>query len=621
MRDCLGLSVGTTNLVAVTDQAPVIRRAALTLYPHRGPEVGAPPDGRACDGLTISEFVARVGDPVPLIAADGSAHRAERLLAAAVRAMTRLAAPDALPENQVVAVPAHWQPAAYDAVRTALPGVRVVSDAVAALTAIQTHPGLPARGIVALCDFGATGTTLTLADAAAGFAPLGSVRHEDFSGALIDQELLRRVLADQDAEPAGTSAVSALTALREECRLAKERLSYQGATGLTGPAAGTSRLTRADVEAVVAVPLGGVIDALHDLLRRCGVHPAQLTALVTVGGGARIPVVTQRLSEEFRMPVTTVVQSQVIAAIGAALLAHRGEDQTVTRRVAPPAAQSPSSAGAFATTTAGPTWVPPLAWSAVGDRGDEVDAELGAEAVTASAARPDLVFAEPPATDPEPTRRWYRRGGVVLYAALFLAVVGTVGLIYSVRADRLDAAAVDSPLTPRTAPAESPLAQSLPAPPTRTVVVQEPAAPARSAPRPAAAPRLVQSGQVARQPAPNAPARPAPRAAAPAPQPGPPPAAAPVPQWPVLPQLPIPTFVFPGPPASTPAPTTEPEPTPSPTAEPQPDPTQQPEPTTEPEPSVTAEPEPSVTAEPQPEPTSEPAPAQPATETSEPPAP
>lgn len=617
MRDCLGLSVGTTNLVAVTDQAPVIRRAVLTLYPHRGPEVGAPPDERARDGLTISDFVARIGDPVPIIAADGSAHRAEHVLAAAVGAMSRLAAPDRRPENQVLAVPARWHPAAYDAARAALPGVRVVSDAVAALTAIQTHPGLPARGIVALCDFGASGTTLTLADAATGFAPLATVRHEDFSGDLVDQEILRRVLADLDAEPSGTAAVSALAALRDQCRLAKERLSYEGATGLPGIAPGsTIRLTRADVEAVVAQPLGGVVDALHDVLRRNGVHPSQLAAMVTVGGGARIPFVTQRLSEEFRMPVTTVVQSQVIAAIGAALLAHRGEDQTVTRRVVLVAPEPQSTADAFATTG----WAPPLAWSAVDDAAD-----AGAEAVTAGSARPDLVFVEPPEVTPEPARPWYRRGGVVLYAAAFLAVVGTVGLVYSVRADRLDAAAAIAPLAPQTVPAESPLAQSLPAPPTRTVVVQDPAAPvapAHSAPRPAAAPRLVQSGQVAQQAAPRVPSRPAPRAAAPAPRPAPPPAAAPVPQWPVLPQLPIPTFVLPSPPSSTPSPS--PTPTAAPTQEPSPapEPTQEPEPTSAPEPEPTATPQPTPPAEPEPEPTPQPEPEpepEPTTQTPAPP--
>lgn len=611
-------------MVAITDQAPILRRAVLTLFGHRRSEVGVPGENPQLTepGLVITDFVERVGDPVPLVASDGSAHRGVDLLAEAVEAMTRAASPVRRPDTSVLAVPAHWRPTALDAVRGALPGVRVVPDSVAALTAVQAHPGLPARGVVAVLDFGATGTSLTLADAGAGFATIGqTVRYEDFSGELIDQEILRQVLVDLDAEPSGTAAVSTLTRLREQCRIAKERLSYQSATGLIGPEPGrTLRLTRAELEAVVAEPFDRVIDALLDLLRRNGVQPAQLAALVTVGGGARIPFVTQRLSEALRMPVTTVPQAQVIGAVGAGLLARRGQDETATRQ----AAVAPAS-------LTGTVAAPVLAWSAVDDV-PEV-AEFVPEAVSEEAARPAFVFAE---TAPEPAAErgapWYRRGGVVLYAATFLAVVGTVGWLLSARADRMDAAVDSASLAPQTVPAESPLAQSQPAPPTRTVVVQEPAgsAPAQAAPRPAAAPRLVQSGQaapaprVAPRPAPQAAPRPAPRPAAP-----PPAAPAPVPRFPVpqlpvpqlpVPQLPVPTFV---PPTSTPAPQPEPtqvpEPEPTQTPAPEPEPTQAPEPeptqTQAPEPEPTQAPEPTQVPEPTPEPAPEP------TATSTPPSP
>ncbi|MGV0746233.1 Hsp70 family protein [Mycolicibacterium sp. XJ870] len=602
MRDCLGLSVGATNLVAVTDQGPIVWPSVVSVA---GP------------GLEISDFVDRVGDPVPIVAADGSAHRGEHLLADAVEAMTRAVSPVRRPDVSVLAVPAHWRPAAYAAARAALPGVRVVADSVAALTAIQAHPGLPARGVVALCDFGASGTSLTLADAEAGFATIGqTVRYHDFSGDLIDQEVLRHVLAALDAEPSGTAAVAALTRLREQCRTAKEQLSHQSAAGLIGPVPGsTIRLTRAELEAVVAEPLAGVIDALLDLLRRNGIHPAALSALVTVGGGARIPVVTQRLSEALRMPVTTVPQAQVIAAVGAGLLARRGEDETATRQ----AVVAPSLEAGTATVAAPAA----LAWSAV-DNVAEVS-EFIPESVSADSARPEFVFSDvEPDVAAEPGSPWYRRGGVVLYAAVFLAVVGTVGLVLSARADRLEASSTAA-LTPQTVPAESPLAQSVPGPPTRTVVVRDPsgsAPAAQTAPRAAAAPRLVQSGQAA--PAPRVVPRPAPAAPRPAPRPAaprpvaPPPAwrPAPLPQLPVpqlpmpqLPQLPIPTFVPPTStvPAPSPTPTPTPVPEPEPTQAPEPEPTQVPEP--EPEPTVAPEPEPTVAPEPKPEPTQEPEPA------------
>ncbi|WP_018602483.1 Hsp70 family protein [Mycobacterium sp. 155] len=595
MRGCLGLSVGATNLVAVADQAPIVRRSLLTLFEDHRPEVGAV-NG---DGLVITGFVERVGDPIPLLAADGSAHRGEQLLAAAVESLTRTVSPAQRPESTVVAVPAYWSSTAFDAARAALPGVRVVPDAVAALTAIQKHPGLPARGVVALADFGATGTSLTLADSVARFAPIGqTARYDDFSGDLVDQGLLRHVLSSLDAEDSGTAAVAALSQLREESRAAKERLSYQASTGLSGPEPGSMlRLTRAELEAVVDAPLRGVIEALHDLLRRNGVHPAQLAALVTVGGTARIPLVTQRLSEAFRMPVTTVAQAQVVTAVGAGLLARRGEAETAaTRR----AVMAPSSrTGTVAASALAPA---PLAWS-VSDQAAEV-MDYIPESVSEDSARPAFTFAEPEVEPATAGRtRWYR--GILVCAAVLLAVVGTVGLLLSAHADKMDAAPASSPAAPGLAPAEAPLAQVGAAPPTRTVVVQD--APAQAvAPAPApvvapsSAPYAVQRQQVASAPAPQA-----------APDPGPPPAAAdipvpaaappalelpPIPQFPIpalplpqlpVPQLPIPTFpasMPPRPPTHTPAPEPThvhrqaPEPAPQPSSAPQPsDPT---EPTT-----------------------------------------
>ncbi|WP_235652670.1 Hsp70 family protein [Mycolicibacterium boenickei] len=503
MRDCLGLSVGATNLVAIADHAPLVRRAVLTVSAQQGPVVGVPSvDG----GLVFTDFVGRVGDPVPLVAADGSTHRAELLLAGAVEALTRESSPTHRPDVSVVTVPAHWGNGAVESVRRAMPGVRVVPDSVAALTAIQAHPGLPARGVVALCDFGGSGTSLTLADASAGFATIGqTVRFDEFSGDLIDQEMLRHVLRNLEAEPAGTAAVAALGRLRDECRAAKERLSDESATSLDGPS-GTIRLTRAELDAVVSEPLGGVIEALLDLLRRNGIHPAQLSALVTVGGGARIPLVTQRLSDSFRMPVTTVPQAQVIAAVGAALLGRRGADETATQVAVAPAAVPVTGTATVAASA--------LAWS-VEDSAAEVAAFVP-ESVTEDSARPEFVFAEAPVAPTPPRRAWYRRGGVVAYAGVFLAVVGTVGMVLSARADRLDASLGSSLSAPHNVPAESPLAPAAAsAPPTRTVVVRDPSWPGpkagapAAAPRPAAAPWLVQSRQ-------SAPLAPAPQRVAPA---------------------------------------------------------------------------------------------------------
>lgn len=94
LTESLGVSIGTTNLVAARPgQAPVTRRSVLTLWDDRPAEVGAPGAG----GTVLRGFVERVGDPVPLVAADGSAHRGEALTAEAVEALARVVGGDPPP--------------------------------------------------------------------------------------------------------------------------------------------------------------------------------------------------------------------------------------------------------------------------------------------------------------------------------------------------------------------------------------------------------------------------------------------------------------------------------------------------------------------------------------------
>ena len=84
MTEPLGLSIGTTNLVAArVGRPPVTRRSILNLFAGQTPEVGAPGEFPAHGEPTVvlDGFVERVGDPVPLVAADGTAHRGEQVLA------------------------------------------------------------------------------------------------------------------------------------------------------------------------------------------------------------------------------------------------------------------------------------------------------------------------------------------------------------------------------------------------------------------------------------------------------------------------------------------------------------------------------------------------------------
>jgi hypothetical protein len=449
VADGIGLSVGAANLRAVVvDRAALTRTAVLTLYPHRSPEVGLPSENPnlAERGLIINDFVDRVGDPVGIVASDGSSHRADRVLADALRAMLHAVTRGQPPAGPVgVAHPAHWRPSAVDALRGALAAVPefgtggpapLVSDAVAALTALQHDPGVPARGVIAVCDFGGTGTSITLADAAHGFASLApTVRYTDLSGDLIDQALLTHVLADLSAagsvDVSGTSAIGSLTRLRAQCRAAKERLSTTAVTSMPAELPGNRgevRVTRNELDDAIRRPLAGFIEELQEALQRSGIRPADLVAVASVGGGARIPIITTTLSEHLRVPVVTTPQPELAAAIGAGLRAVRG---TVAEGVTSMAAVPATAAAVVPDPVGQPTSgvVGALAWS---DAQDVPDVAPVADYQFGDAPRPQLAFTEPEDRDPDQAAPlpWYRRplaimaaGVVVVLAAIAAAIV------------------------------------------------------------------------------------------------------------------------------------------------------------------------------------------------------
>ncbi len=87
MSDGVGLSIGATRLAAVVvGRAALTRTSVLTRFPHRPPEVGVPSENPNLNerGLILTDFVDRVGDPVGIVAADGSTHRADGVLADAL---------------------------------------------------------------------------------------------------------------------------------------------------------------------------------------------------------------------------------------------------------------------------------------------------------------------------------------------------------------------------------------------------------------------------------------------------------------------------------------------------------------------------------------------------------
>src|ERR1700752_617555 len=441
MSDPLGLSIGTTNLVAArVGNQPVIRRSVLTLSGQAAPEVGVP--STHTDGIVLRGFVERVGDPVPLVATDGSAHHADQLLVDALQAMVYAVGDQPSPET-AIAVPAHWGTSTMWALRNAMRSnptlapngtpVRLMSDAVASLTALNANPGLSPRGVVALLDFGGGGTSITLADAASAFEPIeDTTRYTEFSGDQIDQALVNHVLEDiTDAggsDPAATAAVGSLTRLREECRNAKERLSAETVTELIAELPGyrsSIRVTRAELDVLMAAPLAGVLAALENALERNRISWTNVSAVVTIGGGASIPLITQQLSEHSQAPVVTTPQPALDAAVGAALFAAFGSAADAKTGVAPVVPVDVPEAGH----APGSATFRALAWSQDDDTADDVVPYTG-DVYNAGAtdARPQVQYVPPTEPIEEPRTTWQRLPQLVFGIAAVVAVVAVGGV-------------------------------------------------------------------------------------------------------------------------------------------------------------------------------------------------
>jgi hypothetical protein len=458
-RSALGLSIGATNLAAVTADRAVTRKPVLTLYRQRPPEVGVPLENPKLTepGLVISDFVDRVGDPAGITAADNSVHRSETLVADALRALAYTATDGrALPEAVAVTHPAHWDAVAVDSVRVALSRVlewsrgrlALLPDSTAALFALQANPGVPSTGIVAVCDFGGSGATLSLVDAANGYQAIAPVvRHEEFSGGRIDQALLTHVIGDLSSagsfDTSATSAIGSLNQLRTACRFAKERLSSTMETELTAEVPGYRggiRLTRDELEDAMRQPLDGFISFMHEVLQRNGIRATELAAIASVGGGASIPLVTRTLSEQSGALVITAPRPHLTAAVGAALRAARGPADGETA-MAPTAAGSALDAMTVADIPVGPSAAPALAWSEADDEsgimpirpGEYSDEPGGAAPLTSARPRPSRELIPEPGISGAAADAWYRRPVVVAIGTALAVLAVGAGVMITLR--------------------------------------------------------------------------------------------------------------------------------------------------------------------------------------------
>ena len=412
----------------------------------------------------VREFKRRLGDPTPIVvnstpySADALTAKLLRFVVDAVR--ERQGGP---PDGVTVSYPANWGPYKQELLGQAVAQadlgdipVTTITEPEAAAISYAANERVEVGDVVAVYDLGGgTFDAAVLHKTVDGFEVLGKPEGiERLGGIDFDEAVYTHVArsvreALEGLDPDDPSTLSAVYRLREECVDAKEALSADTDVAIPvmlPPIQTEVRLTRAEFEAMIAPTLTPTVQALSRALRSANVEPADVKAVLLVGGSSRIPVVAQQLAAELGRPVALDTDPKHAIALGAARFGAGSVTAAATVPPPPPPAPAPGP------TQPVPTGPPP---------------PPGAAPPPPPAGPPVSVGAEPPpapppvGSPPKPARKW-------LGAVAGIVAVGLIGVAATVFGGEKEAAAGEiflesanatgaNPFTPSVAKASTPV--------------------------------------------------------------------------------------------------------------------------------------------------------------------
>jgi molecular chaperone DnaK len=317
---------------------------SVLFYPDDGPVlVGEAAERRGLDspGRVVREFKRRVGDAVPISVGTLSL-AAEDVFATmarwvADRAEERQGAP---PSEIILTYPAAWGFHRTSLIRDALAAkglgnVTLLTEPEAAALHYASQVRVEDGSIIAVYDLGGGtfDTAVLRKEASNRFELLGKPEgFEHMGGADFDAALFRYVADHTDGalaglDPAAPGVLAALSRLRRECVEAKEALSSDSEANISVLLPGIQqqiRLVRPEFESLIEDPVRDTVDALEQSLGQLGLEPADLTAVLLIGGSSRIPLVAQVISEQLDRPIAVDADPKSSICMGAAVSAVLG---------------------------------------------------------------------------------------------------------------------------------------------------------------------------------------------------------------------------------------------------------------------------------------------------------
>lgn len=353
----VGIDLGTTNSVvaAIIEGKPtVLDEEGEKILPS---VVGFNPDGQLITGVlarnqlaafpdrTIASIKRRIGtmDPVPL----GDQNFTPPEITAMILRRLRDRASRALGQpvtRAVITVPAFFDENQRQATREAgeLAGLqveRILNEPTAAT--LVYHAAEQDQKQILVYDFGGGTFDVSIVRMEAGVIEvLSSKGDTHLGGDDLDQALLDFV-ADQFLKEHGVDLrenASTRYRLLLACEQAKRHLSVEESVEIAEefiaekdgqPLNLTVRLTREDFEELIEPFVQRTIDSVDEALRDAGLTIHQIADLVLVGGSTRIPLVEERLRDEFQREPSRAVDPDLAVALGAAVQAAMIEGQSV----------------------------------------------------------------------------------------------------------------------------------------------------------------------------------------------------------------------------------------------------------------------------------------------------
>jgi len=350
MAYVLGVDLGTTYTAAAVYRDGQVRIAELGNRSAVIPSVVLVKEdesvltGEAATRRAISEpervareFKRRLGDPTPLLLG-GRPYSSEQLQAKLLRWVVGHVTEreGAAPDRIAITHPANWGPFKLDlftqALRLAdLEDVVTLTEPQAAAIHYASQERVDPGTLVAVYDLGGgTFDAAVLRKTERGFDILGAPEGiERLGGIDFDEAVFAHVVrslggAVEELDPDDPAARAAVARLRHDCIEAKEALSgdTEASIPVVLPSVSTEvRLTRAEFESLIRPPLTDTLEAMRRALRSADVTPADLTAILLVGGSSRIPLVAQMVGAELGRPVAVDAHPKHGVAMGAALAA------------------------------------------------------------------------------------------------------------------------------------------------------------------------------------------------------------------------------------------------------------------------------------------------------------